>query len=135
MKERRTVQKDMIYTALQELHNHPTAEQVCAHVRRRCPTISRATVYRVLNGMAEKGSVLRIPVNNGADHYDHQMHRHFHVCCDGCGRVDDVSLPEPTDVLSAAQDAGGYELTGYTLLLHGLCGDCRQTRKKENAAV
>ena len=63
MKERRTVQKDMIYTALQELHNHPTAEQVCAHVRRRCPTISRATVYRVLNGMAEKGSVLRIPVN------------------------------------------------------------------------
>ena len=124
MTERRTVQKDMVYAALCELRNHPTAEQVFARVRESCPSVSRATVYRVLNHMAEQGTILRIPVANGADRYDHQTHRHTHVCCDVCGRVDDVYLGG--DVLTEVRDACGYELTGYSLLLHGRCGNCRK---------
>ena len=124
MAERRTVQKDMVYAALCELHNHPAAEQVFARVRESCPSVSRATVYRVLNHLAEQGTILRIPVANGADRYDHQTHRHTHVCCDVCGRVDDVYLGG--DVLAEVQDNGGYELTGYSLLLHGRCGNCRK---------
>ena len=134
MEERRTVQKDMIYAALCEVHDHPTAEEVCAKVQQRCPTISRATVYRVLNAMAERGTILRVPNPDGADHYDHQTHRHFHVRCDVCGRVDDVMLPEPEDVLGSVQDDGGYELTGYTLLLHGICQDCRKAMREETAS-
>ena len=122
MLERRTVQKDMVYAALCALHNHPTAEQVFARVRESCPSVSRATVYRVLNHMAEQGSILRIPVANGADRYDHRTHRHAHVCCDVCGRVDDVYLGG--DVLAEVQDDCGYELTGYSLLLHGRCSKC-----------
>ena len=122
MTERRTVQKDMVYAALCELCCHPTAEQVYAKVRESCPSVSRATVYRILNRMAEQGSILHIPVANGADRYDHQTHKHDHVCCDVCGRVDDVYLGG--DVLQAVMDNGGYELTGYSLLLHGRCSAC-----------
>ena len=131
MEERRTVQKDMIYAALCALHDHPTAEEVCAYVRRRCPAISRATVYRVLNDMAERGTILRVPNPDGADHFDHQTHRHFHIRCDVCGRVDDVVLSE--NVLGSVQDDGGYELTGYTLLLRGICRDCQRAAREEAA--
>lgn len=135
MKERRTVQKDMIYAALRELHNHPTADQVFARVQENCPSISRATVYRVLGGLAEKGTVLRIPVADGADHFDHQTHRHYHVCCDHCGSVDDVALAVPEDILSGVRDTCGYDLTGYTLLLHGLCRNCQKTVRGKTASV
>lgn len=134
MEERRTVQKDMIYAALKALHNHPTAEQVCAYVQQRCPTVSRATVYRVLGAMAERGSVLRVSNPDGADHYDHQTHRHFHICCDRCGRVDDVQLSEPGDILGSVQDPCGYELSGYTLMFHGICKECQQTAQERPAS-
>lgn len=134
MEERRTVQKDMIYAALCELRDHPTAEEVCAYVQQRCPTVSRATVYRVLNAMAERGTILRVQNPDGADRYDHQTHRHFHVRCDICGRVDDVMLPEPENVLGSVRDSSGYKLTGYTLLLHGICKNCRKAVQTEAAS-
>ena len=68
MNERHTVQKNMIYAALCELKNHPTAHEVYEHVRTAHPTISKATVYRVLNRMAEQGTILNnvLPVGEAA---------------------------------------------------------------------
>ena len=125
MKERHTVQKDVIYAALCELKNHPTADAVYEQVRAAHPTISKATVYRVLNRMAELGTVLRIPVSDGADHYDHQTHPHYHVHCDMCGRMDDVEMPALGDLCGMVTDSCGYELRDYTVLFHGRCGDCK----------
>lgn len=125
MKERHTVQKDVIYAALCELKNHPTADAVYERVRVAHPTISRATVYRVLNRMAEQGTILRIPVTDGADHYDHQTHLHYHVHCDVCGKMDDVEMPALGDLCAGVTDDCGYELTGCTVLFHGHCSACR----------
>ena len=125
MHERHTVQKNMIYAALCELKNHPTAHEVYEHVRTAHPTISKATVYRVLNRMAEQGTILRIPVADGAYHYDHQTHPHYHVHCDVCGRMDDVEMPPLGDLCAAVEDRCGYDLTDYTVLFHGCCGDCQ----------
>ena len=126
MAERQTMQKGIIYAALCALACHPTADAVYEQVRIEYPSISRATVYRVLHHMAEQGRVLRIPVPDGADHYDHQTHRHDHVRCDGCGRVDDVEMPDPGRLEQQVTDAGGYVLRGYSLLFSGLCPDCQR---------
>lgn len=126
MKERHTVQKDMIYAALCELKNHPTAERVYEQVAKTQPSISKATVYRVLRRMAEQGMILQVPVADGADRYDHQTFRHYHICCDGCGRVDDVEMPDFGDLTEKITDSCGYQLTGQMVLLRGLCPDCRR---------
>ena len=125
MNERHTIQKDIIYAALCELKNHPTAETICEKVRASHPSISKATVYRVLGRMAEQGTILRIPVVDGADHYDHQTHPHYHVHCDDCGKMDDVEMPLLGDLCGAVTNDCGYALTGYTLLLHGKCSKCQ----------
>ena len=126
MQERHTVQKDIIYAALCALHNHPTADAVCREVQHRHPTVSRATVYRVLNAMAEQGKVLRLNVD-GADHYDHQTHRHDHVQCTCCGRVDDVETAGLDDMTAAVTDSGGYVITAASLLFRGICQSCQTT--------
>ena len=124
MQERHTVQKDIVYAALCALHNHPTADAVCQEVQRQHPSVSRGTVYRVLGAMAEQGKILRLQAD-GADHYDHQIHRHHHVQCTCCGRVDDVETRDLGDVTAAVTDSGGYMITGASLLFRGVCKNCQ----------
>lgn len=128
MQERHTVQKDIVYAALCALHNHPTADVVYGEVQRQHPSVSRGTVYRVLNTMAEQGKILRLSAD-GADHYDYQTHRHHHVQCTCCGRVDDVMTKGLENVTDAVTDPGGYTITDASLLFHGICQSCQTTHE------
>ena len=125
MQERHTVQKEIVYAALCGLHNHPTADAVCREVQREHPSVSRATVYRVLNNMAEQGKILRLNMD-GADHYDHQTHRHHHVQCICCGKVADVMTEELGDLTALVTDSGSYEILGAAVLFRGICKECKQ---------
>ena len=128
MQVRHTIQKDIIYAALCALRNHPTADAVCNEVQRQYPSVSRATVYRVLNAMAEQGKILRLSVD-GADHYDHQTYRHHHVQCTCCGRVDDVETKVIGDMTAAVTNSCGYMITDASLLFHGICQSCQTTHE------
>ena len=124
MAERNTVQKALVYGALLRLANHPTADMVYDAVHETNPTISRATVYRVLGRLAEKGMILRVEVTGGADHFDHQTHPHYHIFCRRCGRVCDVGMETIAGLESRITDDAGYKVMGYTVLFDGLCPDC-----------
>ena len=129
MIERSTLQKSIIYNALTRLGNHPTADEVYELVHTENPSISRATVYRVLNRYAEKGEILKVGVSSGADHYDHRADRHYHVCCIRCGRVDDVDLPYIPDMQERLRDSSGYEITDCTVQFKGICPKCLESEE------
>ena len=126
MVERHTIQKDMIYAALRELGNHPTADMVCERVRQTHPSVSKATVYRVLGHLAAQGIIQRLPMPDGADRYDHRTDAHYHVYCEVCGRVEDVRMPAPGDLRSTVTDSCGFELTDQVIMFRGRCPDCRK---------
>lgn len=132
MAERNTMQKTAIYDALCCLADHPTADQVYDTVREKCPNISRATVYRVLNRFAEKGVITKVSVNNGADHFDHQTHPHYHVCCIRCGKVCDAELPYINGLEKQVCASSGYKVTGYSIQFDGICPECMGKEEKES---
>ena len=109
MAERNTMQKEIIYSALCRMANHPTADDVYNAVHESHPSISRATVFRVLNKLADNGTVYKVNIANGADHFDHQTFRHYHAHCKKCGSVCDVKLadilPEDSLVLNTSDDS------------------------------
>ena len=78
---RNTIQRALVLEAVQSLHNHPTSADVYEVVRARHPNISRATVYRNLGVLANRGEVLRVEVPNGADRYDFLNKPHYHAKC------------------------------------------------------
>ena len=125
MATRNTVQKSIVLQALNELANHPTADAVYDHVHASHPSISKATVYRVLNKMSDENQVLRVRINNGADHFDHQVFPHYHVRCIECGRVDDVIIPLLSEVEEQAAEASLYLITGCSLQFDGICPACQ----------
>ena len=123
--ERHTVQKEIVLEALSTLANHPTADAGYERVHADHPSISKATVYRLLGKMADSDQIARVRINNGADHFDHQTFPHYHVRCTNCGSVDDVVIP-----LFSAADEMAAQATSYTnitssLQFDGLCPACQ----------
>lgn len=124
MAERNTMQKTIVLSALRALGNHPTADKVYEYVKSDYPNISRATVYRVLNRFAESGVIQKVGVNNGADHFDHTLAPHYHICCKSCGKVCDATLPYMKGLELRAGENTGYVITGYSIQFDGYCPDC-----------
>ena len=74
MQTRNTIQRQIVLQAVNQLHNHPTADAIYAVIAAQHPTISKATVYRNLNQLAAQGEILRVPVPTGADHFDFHLY-------------------------------------------------------------
>ena len=72
MQERQTKQKQIIYDVLTTL-DHPTATEVYNYVHEHYPTVSRATVFRVLGGFVGSGKALELKVAGEEVRYDYNV--------------------------------------------------------------
>lgn len=122
MQERQTKQKSIIYEALKTL-DHPTATEVYGWVKEKYPTVSRATVFRVLGGFASGGKALEIRTSGEEVRYDYNVFPHYHARCKACGKVTDVEISLPEEGLRAINDYG-FKIEGYTVEFYGICKHC-----------
>lgn len=124
--ERNTAQKRTILEAARSL-NHPTAEEIYLAVREKCPKVSRATVYRNVHNLSEKGVLLRLPMTDAPDHYDITVTPHYHVLCTECGSLRDVDVPyhEEMDRVMASD----FKITGHEIIFKGVCSSCMKKTK------
>ena len=124
MQERQTKQKQIIYDALKTL-DHPTATEVYGYVHENHPTVSRATVFRVLSGFADNGRALELRAAGNEVRYDYNVEPHYHARCLCCGRVADVMAEGlPTKGLSVQAECG-FSVEGYSVEFFGTCRICR----------
>jgi len=125
MKTRRnTKQKSVILEALTRLNCHASASMVYEEVKKDNPTISRATVFRVLSDSAEDGKLLRIHFTGEDDRFDITLKPHCHISCSRCGYVADITLSgmkEPEDYVT---DSMGFLVQSHNLEFIGLCPRC-----------
>ncbi|MBQ8685688.1 MAG: transcriptional repressor [Clostridia bacterium] len=129
MQERQTKQKQIIYDALQRL-NHPTATEVYAWVHDMHPTVSRATVFRVLGGFAASGQALELRFAGNEVRYDYNTHAHYHARCVGCGKVADVEAPFIGDAQALkAQACDDFTIDGCVVEFFGRCRDCQVSER------
>ena len=126
MQERQTKQKQIIYEALKTL-NHPTATEVYGFVHNAYPTVSRATVFRVLGGFADSGRALELRSAGNEVRYDYNVAPHCHGRCTVCGKLADLEvegLPKG-GVKATAYD--GFEVQSYALEFFGVCKECNES--------
>ena len=125
MQERQTKQKQVIYDALKAL-DHPTATEVYGYVHDHYPTVSRATVFRVLGGFASSGRALELKVAGEEIRYDYNVMPHYHAHCLECGRVADVKAKGmPLGGLQVSAEEG-FEVNGYSVEFFGRCKGCKE---------
>lgn len=126
MEKRNTVQKQLVLQAVQELKSHPTADEVYRQVVLSHPSISKATVYRNLNSLAEDGVVGRVAMPNAADRFDFVPQRHYHIKCVNCGRVTDASGSYHAELDTQAQQDTDFQILRHDLVFEGLCPECQK---------
>lgn len=124
MIRRNTFQRSVVLDAVRELKCHATADEIYENVKRSCPTISRATVYRNLQHLCELGEIRRREIPGSPDRYDHLTTAHYHVRCLVCGRVSDVEMAYLTDLQQAITDAHGYVIREHDIVFIGICPAC-----------
>jgi Fur family transcriptional regulator, peroxide stress response regulator len=121
---RNTKQRQAILEAVEQSHDHPTAAQVYDRVRRVLPGVGFATVYRNLGTLAEEGTIQEIRVGQ-VTQYDRRTDRHDHAVCRRCGKLADVEVPLPDEVVQAVMEQSGFRVAGYHIEVFGLCVECR----------
>ena len=120
---RNTKQRALVLDAVRSLHNHPTSAEIYEVVHQQNPNVSRATVYRNLGVLSDRGEVLRIPVPNAADRYDFRCDNHFHAKCERCGGVFYIET-EGVDPFARITKDYGFQVTGFDLAFSGVCPQC-----------
>lgn len=125
MIQRNTIQNSLVYEAVNKLQCHATADEIYDMIVHEHPTISRGTVYRNLNRLAEMGKIRKMEIPGGPDRFDHRCHDHCHVKCERCGRVFDVDMDYITGLEKNITDTHGFEFTGYDILFRGICPECQ----------
>ena len=123
--ERQTKQKSLIYEALKTL-NHPTATEVYGYLHEQYPSISRATVFRVLSGFSDSGKALELRYSGHDVRYDYNVESHYHAHCTNCGKVADVFSKTVAGLdKNIGNEIDGFRIDGYVVEFSGLCGECR----------
>lgn len=128
MIQRNTIQNSLVYEAVNKLQSHATADKIYDMIVQEHPTISRGTVYRNLNRLAEMGKIRKMEIPGGPDRFDHRCHDHCHVKCERCGRVFDVDMAYITGLEKNITDTHGFTFTGYDILFRGICPECQDKK-------
>ena len=126
MMKRNTIQRSLVLETVNRLRSHATAEEVFAAIAQEHPTVSRATVYRNLNSLAESGEIRKMAIPGGPDRYDHRCHNHYHAMCQRCGRVFDIEMAYIEDLEKEIEDAHGFAVSGHDIMFRGVCPDCQR---------
>jgi Fur family peroxide stress response transcriptional regulator len=121
-----TAQRRTVFEMILDREDHPTADQVYEQVRRRLPTISRTTVYRVLDGLVGLGLITRICHPGSAARFDPKVHQHHHLVCLYCERIIDLEEQRLNRVAWPDVRRYGFEIRDYYIHFRGVCARCRK---------
>lgn len=111
-------------------HGHIDAEALLKSLKDQGRKISRATLYRNLDLLAEYGFVKRYRLGGQRYLYEH-VHagqRHDHLVCTECGRVAEFVSPAIGAMQREICRAHDFDPDEHTLQIHGICLECRGRR-------
>ena len=128
MNKRNTLQKGIVSDVFCSMKNHPSAEMVYEAVHEKFPSISRATVYRILADAADEGRIQRLKLTEASDRYDFTLTKHYHVVCRACGAVADVVAElDEESINREALGCENFTVEGCHVEFSGICNRCRQS--------
>lgn len=119
-----TKQREVVLQVIRDAHEHLTANEVFVNAKQLLPSISFATVYNSLRYLKEAGHIAEIQFGNGASRFDRMTSRHDHAICTKCGRLVDIEMEHPQELMDMAASFSSFKPESLEFTLRGLCPDC-----------
>jgi Fe2+ or Zn2+ uptake regulation protein len=119
-----TRQREVVLRVIRDAHEHLTANEVFAQAKALLPSISFATVYNSLRYLKDAGHIAEISFGNGASRFDRITHRHDHAICTSCGKLVDIEMEHPAEIIKKAARQSKFKPESLEFTLRGKCPEC-----------
>ncbi|MDY4079215.1 MAG: Fur family transcriptional regulator [Clostridium sp.] len=115
---------------------HLTAEEIYDEVKKDCPEIGLATVYRTILLLEEIGVVSRLHLNDGCSRYElvhsDEVHRHHHLICNVCNKVIEVKDDLLEEIEVKIEKEYEFKIVDHVLKFYGICRECQEKNDEGN---
>lgn len=115
-------QREIILNTLKNNVVHPSADYLYGKIHEVEPNISKGTLYRNLNQLAQEGIIKKIDGLESAAHFDHNTHEHYHFICEKCKQIFDIDKSVVN--LDYNDFPSGLKITWQDILFRGICPKC-----------
>ena len=127
--------RSIVDTIISNKGKHLTAEEIYDEVKKSCPEIGLATVYRTILLLEELRIVSRLDLNDGCSRYEmvhsNETHRHHHLICNICNSVSEVQDDLLDELEEEIQNQYKFKILDHSLKFYGICEECQRKIKDE----
>ncbi len=125
--QQRRVILEILYNRKAE---HLTAEDIHNILKEEHPEIGLATIYRSLQLLTDLSLVDTLHLDDGIVRYeihtDDEGHRHHHLICQECGRIQEASDDMLDEIEKGLEEDYGFVVKNHVVKFFGLCSDCKE---------
>ncbi len=131
---RHTRQRQIILMTVKTAADGISADQVFKRVKKILPAIGRATIYRNLEGLVERGELYRFESEAGTRQYFGHTFHHVRFRCQRCGR--EQQLPDQVPGRYLAMKIFTQQTVFLSrLTAQGLCAACTRAVRKQGVTL
>jgi Fur family ferric uptake transcriptional regulator len=122
--------RSIVDTIIENEGQHLTAEEIYDKVKRDCPEIGLATVYRTILLLEELGVISRLDLNDGCSRYEilhsNENHRHHHLICNNCHKVSEVQDDLLEELEMSIEKQYLFKILDHSVKFYGICDECQK---------
>ncbi|QCX32732.1 transcriptional repressor [Caloramator sp. E03] len=111
---------------------HLSTEEIYDIVKKECPEIGLATVYRTLQLLEKMGLVCRMNFDDGCNRYEliheEEDHQHHHLVCINCGNVEEVEGDLLETLEEKIEQKYDFKITNHSVKFFGYCSKCKYSK-------
>ncbi len=108
--------------------NHLTAEEMYDLVKKECPEIGLATIYRTVQLLEDIGILCKINLDDGCNRYElldnEEAHHHHHLICRQCGKVLEVEEDLLDSIEKNVESKYKFRIENHSVKFLGVCNEC-----------
>ena len=116
-------QKQVVYNAVVNSCDHPSAETVLLRSKAELPSINLATIYRNLKVLVGQGLVNKISQDEG-DRFDKTLCAHAHFKCTNCGSLTDLLEIDVESIKKEVELKYNFKANETNFVFKGVCSSC-----------
>ncbi len=123
---KRSTKRDQILGTFLTQEGHLSADDLFDLVRRQHPGVGRATVYRTLQWMVDRGVARKVDFGEGRSRFEptYRHPRHFHLICTTCHRSSEFLSSDVEASMEEIADARHFAATQVVVQIVGTCEEC-----------
>lgn len=119
-----TQQRTAVFTMLATSASHPSPEEIFEAINPKAPSVSLATVYKILDTFHSHGFIKRVSSSDKLTRYDANIEQHHHLICRSCGKISDIHIKKIPAEFLQIPDAFDFKAASHEILFHGTCATC-----------